>query len=36
MVAKKHYVWVSRRKRLSNKKAWQPRHTMFGFQEGKD
>ena len=23
-------------KRLSNKEAWQPRTTMFGFQEGTD
>ena len=37
MATKKHYVWVSRRKRLRlNKEAWQPRTTMFGFQEGKD
>ena len=37
MTAKNHYVWVSRRKRLRlNKKTWQPRNTMFGFQERKD
>ena len=36
MATKNHYVWVSRRKRLRlNKEAWQPRTTMFGFQEGK-
>jgi len=36
MAAKNHYVWVSRRNRLSNNEAWQPRTTMFGLQERND